>query len=214
MPVVINRGHSPIRAILYAKEPDLWNKGCQVKSADTGFRRCLLSWRGIGTNRLFALIPRSGFFYSQYAGHGGDQSAEALTSLEVGQFASRLDSLLLNVQYRTNRRVPLFNDLPSAVVGICLDQVAVLNDVEVITPDGHALRTGPCLVFTVLIAKGLPMAVKVCPHQVRSLNDIEVITPSCHAGRTSPYLVFTVLIAKGFPTAVKGRPYEVRFLDD
>ena len=60
-------GHSPIRAILYAKEPDFWNKGCQVKSTDTGFRRCLLSWRGIGTNRLFALTPWSGFFSSQYA---------------------------------------------------------------------------------------------------------------------------------------------------
>ena len=39
-------GHSPIRAIVYAKEPDFWNKGCQVKSTDTGFRRCLLSRRG------------------------------------------------------------------------------------------------------------------------------------------------------------------------
>ena len=36
---------------------------------------------------------------------GRDQSTEALTSLEVGQFASRLDALLLNVHYRTNRRV-------------------------------------------------------------------------------------------------------------
>jgi hypothetical protein len=36
---------------------------------------------------------------------GRDQSTEALTSLEVGQFASRLDALLLNVQYRTNRGV-------------------------------------------------------------------------------------------------------------
>ena len=98
-------GHSPIRAIAYAKEPDFLNKGCQIKSTDTGFRRCLLSWRGIGTNRLFVLFRRSGFFNSQYAGHGRDQSTEALTSLEVGQFASRLDSLLLNEQYRTNRRV-------------------------------------------------------------------------------------------------------------
>jgi hypothetical protein len=30
---------------------------------------------------------------------------EVLTILEVGQFASRLDSLLLNIHYRTNRRV-------------------------------------------------------------------------------------------------------------
>jgi hypothetical protein len=30
--------HSPIGAIVYAKEPDFWNKGCQVKSIDTGFR--------------------------------------------------------------------------------------------------------------------------------------------------------------------------------
>jgi 2-polyprenyl-6-methoxyphenol hydroxylase-like FAD-dependent oxidoreductase len=96
--------HSPIRAIVYAKEPDFWNKGCQVKSIHTGFRS-LLSWRGIGTNRLFALTPWGGFFYSQYAGHGRDQSTKALTSLEVGQFASRLDALLLNVHYRTNRRV-------------------------------------------------------------------------------------------------------------
>ena len=34
-------GHSPIRAIVYAKEPDFWNNGCQVKSTDTGFRRCV-----------------------------------------------------------------------------------------------------------------------------------------------------------------------------
>jgi hypothetical protein len=75
------RGHSLIRAIVYAKEPDLWNEGCQVKIIDTGFRRCLLSWRGSGTNPLFGLTPWSGFFYSQYAGHGRDQSTEALTSL-------------------------------------------------------------------------------------------------------------------------------------
>lgn len=49
-------GHSPVRAIVYAKEPDLWNKGCQVKSTDSGFRRCLLSRRGIGTNPLFASL--------------------------------------------------------------------------------------------------------------------------------------------------------------
>jgi hypothetical protein len=97
---------------VYAKEPDFLNKDCQIKSTDTGFRRCLFSLRGIGTNRLFVLFLRSGFFYSQYAGHGRDQSTEALTSLEVGQFASRLDSLLLNVQYRTNRRVSPFS--PSA----------------------------------------------------------------------------------------------------
>src|SRR5260221_3339822 len=60
----LERGHSPIRAIVYAKEPDFWNKDCQIKSTDTGFRRCLLSWRGIGTNRLFVLFPLSGFFYS------------------------------------------------------------------------------------------------------------------------------------------------------
>ena len=57
-------GHSPIPAIVYAKEPDFWNKGCQVKSTDTGSRRCLLSWRGIGTDCLFVLSPRSGFFLS------------------------------------------------------------------------------------------------------------------------------------------------------
>jgi hypothetical protein len=97
-----SRGHSPIRAIVYAKEPDFLNKDCQIKSTDTKFRRCLFSLRGIGTNRLFVLFRRSGFFYSQYAGHGREQSKEALTSLEVGQFTSRLDSLLLNVPYRTN----------------------------------------------------------------------------------------------------------------
>jgi len=90
-------GHSPIRAIVYAKEPEFLNKDCQIKSTDTGFRRCLFSLRGIGTNRLFVLFRRSGFFYSQYAGYGRDQSTDALTSLEVGQFASRLDSLLLNI---------------------------------------------------------------------------------------------------------------------
>jgi AcrR family transcriptional regulator len=26
---------------VYAKEPDFWNNGCQVKSTDTGFRRCV-----------------------------------------------------------------------------------------------------------------------------------------------------------------------------
>jgi len=71
-------GHSPIRAIAYAKEPDFLNKDCQIKSTDTGFRRCLFSLRGIGTNRLFVLIPRSGFFYSQYAGHGRDEFDEKL----------------------------------------------------------------------------------------------------------------------------------------
>ncbi len=116
-------GHSPIRAIAYAKEPDFLNKGCQIKSTDTGFRRCLFSLRGSGTNRLFALTPWSGFFYSQYAGHGRDLSTEALTSLEVGQFASRLDALLLNVHYRTNRRVTPFclnfpaSQLPSPAAG-------------------------------------------------------------------------------------------------
>ena len=84
------------------------NKDCQIKSTDTGFRRCLFSLRGIGTDRLFVLFRHSGFFYSQYAGHGRDLSTEALTSLEVGQFASRLDALLLNVHYRTNRRVTPF----------------------------------------------------------------------------------------------------------
>ena len=54
---VKERGHSPLRAIVYAKDPDFLNKDCQVKSTDTGFRRCLLRWRGIGTNRLFALTP-------------------------------------------------------------------------------------------------------------------------------------------------------------
>jgi hypothetical protein len=83
-----------------AKEPDFLNKDCQIKSTDTGFRRCLFSLRGIGTNRLFVLFRRSGFFNSQYAGHGRDQSTEALTSPEIGQFASHLDALLLNVQYR------------------------------------------------------------------------------------------------------------------
>jgi hypothetical protein len=33
-----------------AKEPDFLNKDCQIKSTDTGFRRCLFSLRGIGTN--------------------------------------------------------------------------------------------------------------------------------------------------------------------
>jgi len=55
---------------------------------------------------------------SQYAGHGRDQSTKALTSLEVGQFASRLDSLLLNVQYRTNRRVTPYKDAERPLIGL------------------------------------------------------------------------------------------------
>jgi hypothetical protein len=56
-------GHSPIRAIVYAKDPDFLNKDCQVKSTDTGFRRCLLSRQGIGTNRLFAYSMKRIFLF-------------------------------------------------------------------------------------------------------------------------------------------------------
>jgi hypothetical protein len=70
----------PIRAIVYVKEPDFWNKGCQVKSTDTGFRRCLLSRRGPEPTVCLCFFHGADFF-SQRAGKGETSRRKALTRL-------------------------------------------------------------------------------------------------------------------------------------